>query len=40
MWSGAPELMTNVEAEEIKHVLVLPGSMSIVIKVDADLSDF
>ena len=40
MWSVAPELMTRVEEEEIKHVLVLLDSMSVVIEVDADLSDF
>ena len=34
MWSVAPELMTYVEEDEIKHMLVL------VIEVDADLSDF
>ena len=35
MWSVAPKLMTHVEEEEIKHVLVLPNSTSEVIKVDA-----
>ena len=36
MWSVVPELMTHVEEEEIKHVLVLPNSTSVVIEVDAD----
>ena len=40
MWSVALEAMTHVEVEEIKHVLVLPNSTSVVIEVDADLSDF
>ena len=40
MWLVAPELMTYVEEEEIKHVLVLPYSTSIVIELDAYLSDF
>ena len=40
MWPVAPESMINVEEEEIKHVLVLPYSTSVVIEVDADFSDF
>ena len=32
--------MTHVEEDERKHVLVLPDSTSVVIEVDADLSDF
>ena len=40
MWSMTLELMSYVEEEEIKHVLVLPYSTSEVIEVDADLSDF
>ena len=40
LWLVAPESMTHVEEEEIKHVLVLPDSTSAVIEVDADLSDF
>ena len=36
MWSVAPESITHVEEEEIKHVLVLLDSMSVVIEVDAD----
>ena len=40
MWLGAPESMTHVEEEEIKHVLVVPDSTSVVIEVDADLSNF
>ena len=39
MWSVAPESMTHVEEEEIKHVLVLPNSTSVVIEVDVDVSD-
>ena len=35
MWSVAPESMTHVEEEEIKHVLVLSDSMSVLIDVDA-----
>ena len=35
MWSMAPESTTHVEENEIKHVLVLPDSMSLVIEVDA-----
>ena len=36
MWSVAPESMTHVEKEEIKHVLVLPDSTSVLIEVDVD----
>ena len=36
MWSVAPESMTYVEEEEIKHVLVLLDSTSVLIEVDAD----
>ena len=36
----APESMTLVEEEEIKYVLVLPDSTSVVIEVHADLSGF
>ena len=39
MWSVAHESMTHVEEKEIKHVLVLPDSTSVLIEVDADLSD-
>ena len=35
-----PESMTHVEEDERKHVLVLPDSASVVIEVDAYLSDF
>ena len=35
----ALESMTHMEEEEIRYVLVLPDSTSIVIKVDSDLSD-
>ena len=40
MWSVAPESMTHMEEDERKHVLGLPDSASVVIEVDADLSDF
>ena len=40
MWSVAPELMTHVEEDERKHVLVLPDSTSVEIGVDEDLSNF
>ena len=40
MWSVALESMTHVEENEIKHVLVLADSMSVVIKVNANLSEF
>ena len=40
MWSMALESMTHVEEDEIKLVLVLLDSASVVIEVDADLSDF
>ena len=40
MWSVAPELMTHVEEDERKHVLVLLYSTSVEIGVDADLSNF
>ena len=39
MWSVAPESMTHMEEEERKHILVLPDSTSVMIEVDADLSD-
>ena len=39
MWLVAPESMTYVEEDEIKHLLVLPDSTSVVIEVDVDLSD-
>ena len=39
MWLVAPESITHVEEEEIKHVLVLLDLMSVVIEVDANLSD-
>ena len=40
MWSIAPESMIHVEEDERKHVLVLPDSASVVMEVDANLSDF
>ena len=39
MWPMAPESMTHVEEEEIKHVLVLLDSTNVVIEADANLSD-
>ena len=36
MWSVAPESMTHVEEEEIKHVSVLPNLTSVLIEGDAD----
>ena len=35
MWSMAPELMTHVEEEKIKHVLDLSESTSVLIETDA-----
>ena len=40
MWSVASKSMTHMEEDERKHVLVLPNSASVMIEVDADLSDF
>ena len=40
MWFVSSKSMTQVEEEEIKHVLVLPDSTSVMIEVDANLSDF
>ena len=40
MWSVALGSMTDVEEDERKHMLVLPNSTSVVMDVDADLSDF
>ena len=39
MWLVAPESMTHVEEDEIKHVLDLLDLTSVVIEVDVDLSD-
>ena len=36
MWLVTLESMTYVEEEEIKHVLVLPDSTSVLIEVDGD----
>ena len=36
----ALESMTHMEEDEKKYVLVLPDSISVVIEVDVDLSDF
>ena len=36
MWSVAPESMIHAEEEEIKHVLVLHFSTSVLIEVNAD----
>ena len=40
MWLVAPESVTHIEEDERNHVLVLPDLASVVIEVDADLSDF
>ena len=40
MWSVVLELMTHMEEDERKNVLVLLDSASVVMDVDADLSDF
>ena len=40
IWLVAPKSMNHMEEDERKHVLVLPDSMSVVMEVDADLSDF
>ena len=40
MWSVAPGSMTHVEVEEIKYVLVLPDSTSVLIEANVYLSDF
>ena len=36
MWLVALELMTHVDEDEIKHVLVLPDSSSVLIEVNVD----
>ena len=36
MWLVAPESITHMEEEEIKHVFVLPDSTSVLIEVDVD----
>ena len=36
MWSVAPKSMTHVEYGEIKHVLFLLDSTSVLIEVDAN----
>ena len=40
MRSVALKSMTHVEEDERKHVLVLPDLTSVVMEVDAGLSDF
>ena len=47
MWSVALESMIHVEEEEIKHVLVLPDSKSVLIQTEVisddeqtEISDF
>ena len=40
MWSVTPTSMTYEKEDEIKHVLVLLDSTSVMIEVDTDLSDF
>ena len=39
MWSVALKSMTHMEEDERKHVLVLPDSESVMIEINADLSD-
>ena len=39
MWSGAPELMTHLEEEEIRHVLGLLYPTIIVLGVEALFND-
>ena len=39
MGSMAPESMTHLEEEEIRHVLGLPYPTSIVLEVEALLND-
>ena len=39
MWSVALESMTHLEEDEIRHVLGLPDSASIVIGVEAHFND-
>ena len=40
MWSMVLELMTHMEEDERKNVLVLLDSTSVVMDVDANLSNF
>ena len=40
MWSMVLELMTHMEEDERKNVLVLLDSTSVVMDVDANLSSF
>ena len=39
MWSVAPESMTHLEEEEIRHVLGLPNPASIVLEVETPFND-
>ena len=39
MWSVAPESMTHLEEEEIRHVLGLPDPASIMLGVEALFND-
>ena len=36
MWSVAPESMAHVEEEEIKYLLVLLDSTSVLVEVEAE----
>ena len=39
MWLVALQSVTHLEEVEIRHMLVLLDSASVVVEVDADLSD-
>ena len=39
MWLVAPKSMTHLAEDEIRHVLMLLDSVSVVIEVDVDFSD-
>lgn len=39
MWLVAFESMTHLEEEEIRHVLGLPNSTSIVMRIEANIND-
>ena len=39
MWSLAPESITHLEEEEIRHVLGLPNLASIVLGIKAPFKD-
>ena len=39
MWSVAPESMTHLEEDDIRHVLGLPYSTSVVVRVEANFNN-